>query len=70
MQELASGLILLLAAHQDLAIFGQNFEFAGLKSGNRYRNQEPFGSVLSNAALDLVGRIAIGRLCNTVGTFL
>src|SRR3981189_3677713 len=62
------GLIVVLAATDDELVFLNGYiELVAGKTRHRQRDPEPFGlSVVTVAALDIVGRVAVGTLNDAI----
>jgi hypothetical protein len=68
-QELALAFVLLLAAHEQLIVFCDDLELGFLEPGHRDGDEEPFGAVGIHGSLDIVGRVAVRGLRESVDPF-
>ena len=60
-EEFPAGLIGLPSTHHELVVFHADFEVGAGKTGHGNRDHEPFGTVWTAGALDIVGWIPFGR---------
>ncbi|MCS6761742.1 MAG: hypothetical protein MO846_07010 [Candidatus Devosia symbiotica] len=70
MQKLTSCLVLLLAAHDDLALFAMTLKLMGPKTGDGDGNNELLSVLGTDSAFDIIERIAVGGFGQPIDALL